>query len=401
MNLFKKISIIVIVAYSIILIWYFASNSNQYQWDFRVYYYAAEAYSQGLNPYDQANLSELASVPISLKFVYPPLTLLLFRVFLIFDYESAYYVFLLIKLVILAFLILLWSKEFITGNDRILFYLICLFGFNSAIVVDIMAGNVSIMEQLLIWLSFYFLLKEKPLLFNILLIGASFLKIAPIAFLILNLIILKEKRFRYFLGGISAFVIVLALNFIYDPLMFKEFIINAGGLYERGIINPSTFALIRDPFELLTIRTGIVIPAYFAVCIYVFVLIAVSATSWKLIKIIMRSDLYDKNTIVIYFVCIVFAILIPRFKSYSYILLLVPAFYAIKVIEFKNVTPFLVIAFILTTPSKWNIPGTHYVIRAIWEYYSLLLAYALWGLYIYMITVKNDLKISGLEKIDN
>ena len=368
--------------YTVFIIYYEFAMVDKYQWDFRTYYYAARAFDAGQNPYDIEALSKISLSPIGLKFVYAPLSLYAFKIFAYFEYKTAYYLFLSIKCVSLFLLILLWKKKFIEGGYDPIFYLLCLFGFNSAIALDMLAGNISITEQLIIWAAFYFLLKNKTLIFGLLIVLAASLKITPI--LLLGIIPLTEEknRFRYFIVAGLVFAAGQIISFLATPDLYKGFLDNAAGLYERGIINPSTYSLVRDPFDLVARNYGIVSDSLIPTFIYLAVVAIVLWFSWRTFRAIISGDLEDRKLWIIYLYCVVFAIVMPRFKNYSYIMLIVPGYYIIKRIDLGKTFPFLLIALILTIPNKWNVPGTGLILRAFWDYYPLVLAYGIWFLYL-------------------
>ena len=155
--------------YCVGLVIHVAVHSDKLQWDFKVYYYAAKAYVAGLNPYDVKTLSEIAQDPrilhLKLKFTYPLVTLLFFRLFLFVDYNTAFYLFLGLKCILLIGLICLWRKEFLKIEADLLFYFFCLLAFNGAIYLDMRSGNICLLEQFVLWLAFYFLLRRRLLLF--------------------------------------------------------------------------------------------------------------------------------------------------------------------------------------------------------------------------------------------
>lgn len=383
----KKISSLILAAYCIGMVIYVAINDDQFQWDFRIYYYAAEADAIGLNPYDSETISTLAKMPIGLNFVYHPICLFIFKPLLAMDYKTAYDLYLLAKCAVLLAIMLLWRKEYSVCRDGPMFYLFCVLAFNSAIPLDLMAGNVSIFEQLFIWLSFSFLLRGKPLLFMISVVVASMFKISPLILLTLGPIVMGKRGYYFLFGGLISFGLILVISYISDPALFGNFIKNAAALNERGIVDPSVLALIKDPFILLERRAGISLPIGIAYALYAGGIIAILTVSRKSYLLLKNSHIEEKNMLIIFFVCVVLALVLPRFKSYSYILLIVPSYYLIKSITIKNVYPFLFIAMILTTVSRWNIPGSQIMIRAFWDYYSLLLAFGIWLLYIKYIKI--------------
>lgn len=345
-----------------------------YQWDFRTYYYAAKTFLSGLNPYDIDNLSTIAQKEITLKFLYPPITLYFFSFFTIFEYNIAYYLFLLLKLLLVFFLIYLWKRYFFNNDVDIFFYLLCLFAFNATLYLDIRAGNISILEQFFLWLGFYFLIKEKYLSFCFFIVLASIFKLQPIIFLLLLLFTNYKKRYLLLLNST---IFILCLTYFSNPSLFISFLNNSITVDERGIINPSTFALIRDIYK------GFVGVNFLSIELFIYFIIVVSIIniSYKYFKKI------ENKKIVVFFSCVVFALISPRFKDYSYILLIPPTYFIIKNTSIKAY-PILILLIILS--SKYiTLPFYGlFLEKLIWRYYPLVLAYLIWFLYLNEI-IKN------------
>jgi hypothetical protein len=365
-------------------------NIDQFQWDFRTYYYAAKAYAAGLNPYDVNTISGISPVPIGLKFVYPPLTLIFFRLFILFDYNMAYYLFLALKCASLIALILLWRKRILGNNTDLLFYLFCMFAFNSAVYIDISAGNISLIEQFLIWLAFLFFLKKKAALFCLLIIIAGLFKIWPILFLFLLWFSNEEKKWIYFSGSLLMFIALMFISFMVSPELFVNFIQNAGAIYERGVRNPATFSLIMDPFQLLAREAGIIVPVVVPRVIFSILILGILFVSWQAFRKLRMAKREDKERLFLFLACLVYALILPRFKDYSYILLIVPTFFILKRLSYWKAAPVLFILAILPSPLNASLPGFKLLSRGIWEYYPLFLAYGIWGLYLYEILIQGN-----------
>src|SRR5260370_15051706 len=86
--------------------------SGDQQNDFKCVYAAANAQNSGLNPYDTSNLSRTLGTSIDRPFLYPPLTLIVFRAFTALPLQPAASLFLAIKLIALCALLFLWEKIF-------------------------------------------------------------------------------------------------------------------------------------------------------------------------------------------------------------------------------------------------------------------------------------------------
>ncbi|NIN04821.1 MAG: DUF2029 domain-containing protein, partial [Anaerolineae bacterium] len=222
---------------------------DTYQRDLRTYYYAGRAFAAGLDPYDLGVLSNLASTPLALPFLYPPAVLPLFRLLSSLEFSTAYYLFLGLKIAVLILLLGCWKKDFLPEMG-FAFLVFSLLAFNAAIYVDLRVGNISLVEQGLIWLSFSFLLRKRVLLYCLMILLAASFKLMPLLFLALLLLNEDKRRFIYLAGSLLLFLSVQALSFLLAPNLFRAFLNGLGGLDERGVVNPSTMAMLRDLLDL-------------------------------------------------------------------------------------------------------------------------------------------------------
>ena len=176
---------------------------QEVQWDFKIFYFAAQAGRLGLDPYEIDNLRQVSGQQIELPFVYPPLTVWLFKPFTLLSYPVASQVWLFLKLALLSGLILLWRRHFIAGSLNGLFYLFLLFAFDAAIYWDFKAGNISLVEQLLLWMAFFLLLKRNGVGFGALVVLASTFKVITIVFLVLLPLSDIKHKWKYCLAGFA------------------------------------------------------------------------------------------------------------------------------------------------------------------------------------------------------
>lgn len=298
------------------------------QWDFQTYYAAAKAYAQGGNPYDLVDLSRAAGKTISLPYLYPPSVLYLFRPFCLLGYHDAYFLFFALKIAALAILMLLWWKLFIREERHLpLFFILCAFAYNGTILCDVVAGNVSTFEQLLIWSAMGFYLNRRVDLFCVL-VGLSALFKGVSLLLLLLPLLDRERRsaLRPVIVTAAGFVTVQLLSFAWQPVLYREFLSGVVSLDERGIVNPSSMALSRDCVEILFRRTGWSIHGLAAALYGVWVsLLAVAA------RIMVKRFGWCLGRKEALFVFLFFyALILPRFKDYSYMLVIIPTWYAVQ-----------------------------------------------------------------------
>src|SRR5262249_43961794 len=128
--------------------------STSAQWDFKVYYAAANLHKLGVSPYESANFHFSAGEAI-LYYPYPPYTLFLFYPFTWVDIRTAAAIYLSLKILALCALVLLWVRTFNLSRHRMLFVVFVFFAFESAIIGDLRSGNCCLFEQLLISIAFY------------------------------------------------------------------------------------------------------------------------------------------------------------------------------------------------------------------------------------------------------
>ena len=381
LRLYRKLLPICLLVSSLALVAYIAVDKEQ-QWDFKTYYYAFKAFNSGLSPYDNNVLSQLAKEKIHLNFVYPPITLFFFRPFSLVNYGTAFYMFLALKCVLLTLLLYIWKKTFLRENDP-LFYLFCFLGFNAAVILDLRAGNVSIIEQVLLWTGFIFYLKRRIFLFCLCVISAALFKITPILFLFLLLISKEKYRYAYFFAASIIFFVILFVSYISMPDLWHELLRNLQRLDAKGIPSPSTYALVRAVLRYFGRQVHVVVSRPLLMAVYLFIDAAVVFFSWKAYNALRLVDKEDKIKMLLYFACFVYVLIIPRVKVYSYIVLIIPAYFVIQRVS-RAAGRFLLFAMTIF-PALYI---TEYFIvtnrtaNALLRYYPLLVAYALWWVFV-------------------
>ncbi|HEX2910317.1 MAG TPA: glycosyltransferase family 87 protein [Chloroflexia bacterium] len=364
---------------------------QDYLWDFKCYYFAVKAYNEGLNPYDTQNLINHYGFYLY-AFVYPPLTLLAFQPLSWLDYQVAAWIFVLVKLIMLGILLTLWQRFFLEKQGGLVFYLLCLLAFNGTLFIDFSAGNISIIEQFFLWWAFYFWLKGRLKLFCAAVLVAAFFKLVPLAFLGL-LIFSRNPRRWYYLGSSSALGgLLIGASWLYDRALFGQFLKSMGQIDERGIYNPSLLSLLRDilkipPMEKLSLLDG---------GLYLLIAVIITAVSWYYLRPVLKlKKSPDREKLILFLACLVYGLVAPRFKDYSYILL-IPAVYFLwlKLNELGKLKPliFLVVAVMLPSANRnmlgnATLPGFTLLTQILTQYHSLLLAALTWGFYLYYLRI--------------
>ena len=368
-------------AYAMFITHHLFNNIDIYQWDFRTYRISGELFLSGSDPYDNDILSYKTGR--KLVYPYPPLTLYIFGLFSLLDQESASIIFLALKICILVFLIVLWEKHFLEKNLANLFYLFALLAFNSAIFIDIRSGNVNLVEQGLLWAGFYYFTKGKCGLFSIFVISAAIFKLIPIFFLFLLFFSAEKYRIAYFICSVSVFAIYLFSQYIWYPEYFMGFIQNVFIVTkESRILAPSTYKVVNDIVVSLNKSGFISYPLFTKIVTVSMISSAVAVITIVTQQKLQGTDSGNSQKITIFLFCLMYALIMPRFKDYSYIILIVPAFYLIQKVR-SDVTWVLVFIFSILSGKYPSLPGVSSLFKLFSECYSLMIAYGIWGLYIY------------------
>ena len=122
--------------------------------------------------------------------------------------------------------------------------------------------------------------------------------------------------------------------------------------------------------------------------VYLAVIIAVLLISARALRHLAMSGVKDKEKWMIFFVCLVYALVSPRFKNYSYIILIVPTYFIIK--RGVHIKTYIFIFFLAIIPS---FPQTF---SHFGSFYTLIIAYAVWAMYLNEIFLmqKHNKKVS-------
>jgi hypothetical protein len=351
------------------------------QWDFPGYYYAAKSQAMGDNPYDTDSLSERAGADVY-EYPYPPNSLYFFRVFTLFNYELGKKLYFSLKIIFLIALMFLWGNRFLSRRVDIFFFPFCILAYNAAVMGDIAAGNVSIIEQLLLWWGFYFFLERRFVVFSLFVVCAAAFKITPFLFILLLWYGQTRRRWLYFLTAALVFLAYMFSSTIFAPDILQYHVENMGAVfthsYDRGLNNPSTFALVKDVLDIIEMRLGIVLAPW--VDYGVFVLIAAAITGLAVSRLQVLAD-SEKRMDLVFFACLTYALISPRFKDYSYILLILPTYYLLKRTDHKWFYPFILMLFCLVVPGQTR----EVSLFSLLEYYPLVMAYGIWTIYLYVI----------------
>ena len=373
---------VLLLVYGLTLVMHISAHQDQYLWDFRTHREAGKIMASGANPYDADKLFPKARTKF--LYTYPPVTLFFYRLFAIPAYKTAFQFFLIAKFLILIGLIYFWRKSFLKEEGGALFYVFCLLAFNSTVFLDMIAGNINLVQQALLWLGFGFYIKGRLKLFCLFTLLASAFKITPIFFLVILLLSDAKDRYKYFFGAAAVFLAYLLIQYIIVPDLFTGFIKNALVVVgERGGVVPSTYKLIAAIFDSISQMTGSKIHKAFAAIVFCIIAAVVVYFSYKACLRLKQPRFENRAMLEVFVVCLVYALIQPRFKDYGYILLLVPSYYIIQNTRYTRIAPFLFLLFILS--NRMQLPIAASIYDTLWAYYPLMVVYCVWGIYLHEI----------------
>jgi hypothetical protein len=372
-------------------------SPRKYQWDFATYYYSALAYSRGQSPYDAEVATGAPGGPVHIKFVYPPHVLPVFAWTAGVPYDQASLAWLIAKGIFLLALLLLWRKMLIREEPGVEFFAFAAVAFNAAILIDLTAGNVAIIEQALLWGGFLAFTRKRWLLFALLTGASSFFKVTNGLCLLLLFISPGRARAIPIAAGALAILAPLAVSFLSWPSLFGDFLTNARGLMEpgeRGSTNPCLWACIEDARDILSSITGREIPPAAAGALFAAHGIAIVTATGLLLKKLGRTVWEDRFLFAVCLVCLAFPLVVPRFKDYSYIQLIPPAFLLLRRAGSGTFGTAL-IAFIVCAPTA----TAFRILTPLTTYHLLFVDYGLWVL-MYVFMKSKIAELEGIPPVD-
>ena len=328
---------------------------GRYQWDFPVLYNAALLLRAGLNPYSREALAYYPGTHL-LGYMYLPLALLLPLPFTLLSYPAAATAWFGVKLLGALLLAQLWAQHFWKFNllTRPVALLILCFGLNAALIWDLSSGNPALLEQVLLWLALAALLNGHHKRYGVLIAMAALLKVLPAFFLLLPVLAFPRPRWRAFGWGVACMIFLFALNPILFPKEFQQFRSTTLGAattgtnwwqraldanlfqYEReagGAANTSTLFFWRAALPAVggwvADKAGLdAWPAHAATysdeLTYLAGAAAIAAISlFHLLRYRQRPAAFEPR-LAILFLCLVFALLVPRLKPYGLVIAIAP-----------------------------------------------------------------------------
>ena len=357
-------------------------SNPENQWDFRVYYHSTQAWLAGQDPYDTASLpADLRGA--GFKYNYPPYALGLFAPFARLSLPRARLVYIAVKLAALAWLIHLWGRMLGASAADPAWILFLVFAYSSAIFIDVVSGSVTTFEQCLVWLGAVALVEDRYWIYVAAIVAAASFRLTPLALLVVCFAARDGRGARYVAGGLAAFAAIFALTYAVAPRLTIEFFQSIPKNYgESGRLNPASLTLVTDAAALLERTSHVAIPAALQVAGYAAIAAAIAGATWLIAARVAKSGAANRVEIVLYLVAIAQPLVLPRFKNYSYMLLIAPTwFIATRSTRLRSALPLLVLACLpvyswITSADK---------IAFIANYSQWLIAAGAWTLFLYEV----------------
>ena len=210
---------------------------------------------------------------------------------------------------------MLWKKFFTAkGTKYITLIIFSLLSFGMAVFWDVLAGNIALFEALLLYTGFYFFVyKKNASLLAVFIFAAAFFKIAPLFFAsILMLHSLAKYRIQLALMAMGSLLVAL-LSWYLMPEHSSSFVQIVANLDERGDLNPASLALIRDVYEIFFESASQSIADEVLYVVYAAILCSI---------VYYKMNRYELTRFeILVLMILMYALIAPRMKNYSYILL--------------------------------------------------------------------------------
>ena len=355
-----------------------AALSPRSQWDLKVYMGCSRALAQGDDPYRQDQFLNGVGFPC----LYTPVILDAYRPFAkLCDAtrtQAGRHLWSLLKILAAVALIFIWKKWFIPLRLGLYPTLFLALAYGGPFLLDFRCGNAASFEQVVLWAGFAAMVSECDWLFGGLVSLASLIKFTPLAFL--GLLLLRPKpRWGVFAGSLALFAALMGLNqFLHPGLLSEYFRQLAGGdqawRYEGGPNNCSTFAFLEQGFEdLLGGRARATLLAQIAYAPLAAAILWISVQTLRRLKTGKERSLCS---------CLAYALLVPRMKDYTFILLLAPTFFILESpISAGLRWSILALAFLNSTKGLAKTAGLGHL-SFLFAYFKLYAAVLAWWAYV-------------------
>ena len=321
----------------------FRVDTVKTQWDLKVYMECSRALASGGDPYTTYPLFN----GDHFQCLYPPLIMDLYRPFNFvstkLNGDEGERLWAVLKVLSMVLMLWLWRERILRpGHDlrRLVFAGIA---YGSPFWSDFRAGNAGSFEHVIIWAAFAAFIAERDLLFAVLIAAAAQPKLLPLAFLPLLLAKSKPNARSFAIGGVLS-VAAFSLNELIHPGLLKEFFHQLGDPhqpwhYERGPNNCAFVGLIQHVLETAWHDRRLEMTWYdrgramhWAMRVNAVWSIGIaSATAWSLNNLWRGPGAEkDKRRAAVMLYAAAYALMAPRLKDYSFLLLIPPTLTALE-----------------------------------------------------------------------
>lgn len=385
---------IVPCVYVALFILHVALHPDRNLWDFQRDYYSVKAILLGLNPYDYKVIETLAGLKQCFPFVYSPLSLFFFTPFALLSYETAqlvalgFYVFVLLS-TFTAF------SQYLLPNDKFkpLFFFFAVLAFNGAINKSINTGNVASLETALVFMALLCWLKGRHMWFMILIFAASIFKFTPLFFLGLTFFE-KPPRWRSATIFLVAFILLVAISlqvvFSVVSISFPEWLVmeRTGVTWctndlASSLENPSMFCLLT---ELIANCNSVSVQNPVIATIFVLWVVTMLFFTVRAGLCLVREDRDEARIDLVVLVLLCYALVLPRFQDYSWVLLIPAVFRVLMAREYAMTAgPLMILCLIPHRVDSF--PGLIYFFNIIMIYTPIIVVFGAW-----LLLVQNAMK---------
>ncbi|MBI5265754.1 MAG: DUF2029 domain-containing protein [candidate division Zixibacteria bacterium] len=377
-------SVLLLVA--VFLVVALSTHLGDTQWDFTTYYYAGKVSASGGDVYNVDVSRQLAGGYVH-QYLYPPMAARLFRPLAALPMDTARQWWFWLHVLALVPLVWIWRRFFIVEGPAWPFYLLAIVGFDQAIYLDLKAGNVTIFEQLLLWTGFTLLVRKRTALFCLCVVGAALLKGLPLLFLGLLFVLSVDRKWLYAAGSVVLYGVAQIIDYVFDPAAYAGYVSRALRWDERGPeFNPSTLALLKD------LKKAVIGPGFsegtadiVLWTIYAAIVATVVIVTWRLIRREyanrISGDSYESAmTITVLVATLAFGLIVPRFKIYSFMMVLPAVYFVIRRFGRHIILPMAIILVALTTHP--HLPIEQWSVDLFWWYYPILVLALFWAAWV-------------------
>lgn len=187
-------------------------------------------------------------------------------------------------------------------------------------------------------------------------------------------------------GSCVALAGILLLSFLKNPQYYVSFICAMGREFSPqhgGLACPSSYFFLRSLFTLLFQKTGFVAPGCIAWGCYVGIAaVVISLTCWICARARATQVGSDREKMLVYLTCFTHVLILPYISDYWYAIPIVPTYYVMKRATRLSTYILLLILASLSKEGKFFYDD---VVGLMWNYYPLLVAYAMWGIFLGML----------------